>query len=57
MKNLLSMLGIAAFTMVASLAVLAPVGAAAADGEEAKTAETLAKVKAYISMPKLEEDN
>lgn len=57
MKNLLSMLGIAAFTMVTSLAVLAPVGADAADGEEAKTAETLAKVKAYISMPKLEEDN
>lgn len=57
MKNLLSMLGIAAFTMVASLAVLAPVGADAADGEEAKTAETLKKVNAVISMPKLEEDN
>jgi hypothetical protein len=51
------MLGIAAFTMVASLAVLAPVGADAADGEEAKTAESLKKVNAVISMPKLEEDN
>lgn len=57
MKNLLSMLGIAAFTMVASLAVLGPTSADAADGEEAKTAETLKKVNAVISMPKLEEDN
>ena len=55
MKNLLSMLGIAALTMIASLAVIVPRGADAEDGEEAKTAETLVKVTPVISMPKLEE--
>jgi len=53
-KNTLGMLGIAAFTMVASLALLTPHGADAAE-EEVKTAENLRTIKPYISVPTLEE--
>ena len=56
-RNTLSMLAVAAFTMVATLAVLSPVGADAEDGEDAKTAENLAKITPVISVPKLEQDN
>jgi hypothetical protein len=55
MKNTLSILAVAAFTMVTSLAVLVPRSADAEDGEETKTAETLVKITPLISMPKLEE--
>lgn len=54
-KNTLGMLGIAAFTMVASIALLTPHAADAAE-EEAKTAENLRTIKPYISVPSLEED-
>jgi len=54
-KNTLSMLGVAALTMVASLAVMNPRFADAEDPETAKTAETLVKVTPVIAMPKLEE--
>ncbi len=54
-KNTLGMLGIAAFTMVASLALLTPHAADAAE-EDAKTAESLRTIKPYISAPSLEED-
>jgi hypothetical protein len=57
MKNTLAMLAIAAFTMVATLVVLQPVGADAEDGEESKTAETIIKVTPVISAPTLEEDD
>ena len=56
-KNTLGMLGIAAITMLATLAFMGPNGVQAEDGEEAKTAVTLAKVTPEISTPKLEEDN
>ncbi|MCC7510115.1 MAG: hypothetical protein IT464_12210 [Planctomycetes bacterium] len=55
-KNTLGMLAIAALTMVASLAVLAPQFADATDGEEAKTSETLRKVTPEIAVPSLKED-
>lgn len=55
-KNTLSMLAIAALTMVAGLAVLAPQYADAADGEGAKTTETLRKVTPEIAVPTLKED-
>jgi hypothetical protein len=51
------MLGIAAITMVATLAFIGPKGADAEDGEAPKTAEVLKKITPTISMPKLEEDN
>lgn len=54
-KNTLGMLGIAAITMVASLALLTPHAAEAAE-EDAKTAESLRTIKPYISVPTLEED-
>src|SRR5690606_38027919 len=56
-KNTLGMLGIAAITMLATLAFMGPNGVQAEDGEEAKTVVTLAKVTPEISTPKLEEDN
>ncbi|MCC6574964.1 MAG: hypothetical protein IT462_14385 [Planctomycetes bacterium] len=59
MKNLrssiLTILGIASLTMVASLALLAPQGASAVD-EPAKTADTLRRIKPEIAVPKLVED-
>ena len=55
-KNTLGMLGIAAITMVASLALLTPHAAEAAE-EDAKTAESLRTIKPYISVPTLEEDD
>ncbi|MCA8915153.1 MAG: hypothetical protein KDB90_07055 [Planctomycetes bacterium] len=56
-KNTLSMLGIAAIAMVATLAFIGPKGADAEDGDTPKTAEVLKKVTPTISMPKLEEDH
>ncbi|MBZ0135406.1 MAG: hypothetical protein K8I27_03405 [Planctomycetes bacterium] len=56
-RNTLSILGIAAVTMLATLAFMGPNGVQAEDGEDAKNAATLAKVSPEISTPKLEEDN
>jgi hypothetical protein len=53
--NTLSMLGIAAITMIATLAFLAPRPADAIEGEDARTAKTIVKVTPLISMPKLDE--
>lgn len=55
-RNALSMLAVAAITMVASLAVISPRGADAEDSEEVKTAESLVKITPEISTPKLDED-
>lgn len=55
--KILGMLGIAAVTMLATLAFMGPTGVQADDPEDAKTAATLAKVTPEISTPKLEEDN
>ncbi|MCA8917500.1 MAG: hypothetical protein KDB68_07080 [Planctomycetes bacterium] len=56
-RNALSMLGIAAVTMVASLAVLGPIGADAEDPVAPKTAEDLHKITPVISTPSLKEDD
>ena len=56
-RNTMGMLGIAAITMLATLAFIGPRSASAEDGEDAKTAETLAKVTPEISTPSLKEDN
>ncbi|MBX3460120.1 MAG: hypothetical protein KF696_09210 [Planctomycetes bacterium] len=58
-KNTLGMLGIAALTMVASLALMTPRFAGAADDDPTdtpKTAENLRKISAHIAMPTLEAD-
>lgn len=57
-KNTLGMLGIAAFTMVASMALLSPGIAGASDEDPSdtpKNAEDIAKVAPYIAVPKYED--